>query len=125
MRRLNLADGEPFARVTVWCREDLAATLSKAAVEQSSFLDLIDEAPEGATQTIGAQLAGPSDGRLLGVPATTAVLVVRRVTRARGGGAILVSEHVFPGHLTELVADLPWTTDHEAASPAGLRLVGE
>lgn len=125
VRRLNLADGEPFARVTVWCREDLAATLSKAAVEQSSFLDLVDEAPEGASQTIGAQLAGPSDGRLLGVPASTAVLVVRRVTRSTGGDAILVSEHVFPGHLTEFVAELPATTDHEAASPVGVRLVEE
>jgi GntR family transcriptional regulator len=125
VRRLNLADGEPFARVTVWCREDLAARLSKAAVERSSFLDLVDEPPEGATQTIGAQLVDQSDARLLGVPNASAVLVVRRVTRAQGGDPILVSEHVFPGHLTEFVAELPWTGDHEGAAPTGLRLVGE
>lgn len=125
VRRLNLADGEPFARVTVWCREDLAADLSKAAVERSSFLELIGEAPEGAVQTIGAALAGPADGRLLGVAAASPVLVVRRVTRGRGGRPMLVSEHVFPGHLTEFVAELPAPSEHEASSPAGVRLVGE
>jgi GntR family transcriptional regulator len=125
VRRLNLADGEPFARVTVWCREDLAAPLSKAAVEQSSFLDLVDEQPGGATQRIGAQIVDEGDAELLGVPAGAAVLVVRRITHSRQGRAILVSEHIFPGHLTELVAELPWTEDDEVAAPAGLRLVEE
>ena len=123
VRRLNLADSEPFARVTVWCREDLAAPLSKAAVEKSSFLELVDEPPGGAAQTMAAQIVAPDDAELLGIPPAAAVLVVRRVTHSKGGRPILVSEHVFPGHLTELVADLPWIEGHEAAPPPGLRLV--
>ena len=123
VRRLNLADGEPFARVTVWCRDDLAAPLSKAALERSTFLDLLDERPGGATQTIGAQVVDADDAALLGLPPGAAVLVVRRVTHNEQGVAMLVSEQVFPGQLTELVAELPWSRGDEAAPPAGLRLV--
>lgn len=123
VRRLNLADGEPFARVTVWCREDLASPLSKAALESSTFLDLVDERPGGATQTIGAETVSRGDAALLGLPAAAAVLVVRRVTHSRTGDPMLMSEQVFPGHLTELVAELAWIRGDEAAPPAGLRLV--
>ncbi len=125
VRRLNLADGQPLARVTVWCREDLAAPLSKAAVERSSFLELLDEPPVRATQTIRAGVVDPDDADLLDLPTGDAVLQVQRVTYGRDERAILVSEHVFPGHLTELVAELPWVEDHEAAPPPGLRLVDE
>ena len=38
VRRLNLADGEPFARVTVWCPDDLGAQLSRADVERAGAL---------------------------------------------------------------------------------------
>ena len=40
VRRLNLADGQPFALVTVWCPEELGAELSRADVERASFLEL-------------------------------------------------------------------------------------
>ena len=131
VRRLNLADGEPFARVTVWCREDLAASLSKADVERSSFYRLLDPAPGeepligGATQTIGAEVVSTNDAELLGVPDTTAALVVRRVTHSPSEEPVLVSEHVFPGHLTEFVAELSRTENRAATSPPGLRLVRE
>ena len=36
-RRLNLADGQPFARVTVWCRDDIGAELSRRDVERSTL----------------------------------------------------------------------------------------
>ena len=125
VRRLNLADGTPFARVTVWCREDLAAPLSKAAVEKASFLELLDERPGGARQTIGAATLSTADAELLDVPYGSAALIVRRVTHSLGGEPIMVSEHVFPGHVTEFVAELPWVEPHEAASPSGVRLVDE
>ena len=53
VRRLNLADGEPFARVTVWCPEDLGAHLSRAQVQERSFYDLLPVAFGGATQRLG------------------------------------------------------------------------
>ena len=123
VKRINLADGEPFARVTVWCREDLGAELSKADVEGASFYELLDTPIRGADQTIGAQSAGPVDAELLGIPEASAVLVVRRTTYNTKDQAILVSEHVFPGHLTEFVVELP--SKAEKSAPAGLRLVDE
>jgi hypothetical protein len=52
-------------------------------------------------------------------------LVVRRVTNDLDGTPVLVSEHVFPGHLTEFVVDLARTDSSDLASPPGLRLVDE
>ncbi len=136
VRRLNLADGEPFARVTVWCREDLGASLSKVDVERASFYELLDGTgptdrggPAGssigdATQTIGAQNIDAADAALLGVPTGTAALVVRRVTNDLTGAPVLMSEHVFPGHLTEFVVDLARADVSSLGSSPGLRLVG-
>lgn len=107
VRRLNLADGQPFARVTVWCREDLGADLSKAQVAGSSFYDLIPVDVGGATQTIGADIVSDADAQLLGVPTGSAVLTVERTTVATDGSAVLVAEHVFPAHLTRFEVELP------------------
>lgn len=123
VRRLNLADGAPFARVTVWCPESVGARLSRAEVEASPFYELIDVPLGGATQTIAAAAADPSDAELLDVPPGSPVLVCRRVTRAVDGEVVLVSEHVFPGHLTEFSVELP-SVDPSMA-PSGLRLARE
>ncbi len=124
VRRVSLADGQPFARVTVWCREDLAAELSRAAVERFSFRELLDVDFGGATQTIEAGLAGSADAALLCVAAESPVLIVKRVTHDRQRVPVLVAEHVFPGHLTEFVVDLESVGDI-ADSPSGLRLLDE
>ena len=54
VKRLNLADGEPFAVVTVWCPAALGRTLSREDVEQRPFYELLGVSLRGATQTIGA-----------------------------------------------------------------------
>src|SRR6266540_4434503 len=41
VRRVNLADGEPFAIVTVWCPATLGQHLSRADVERSPFYELL------------------------------------------------------------------------------------
>jgi GntR family transcriptional regulator len=121
VRRLNLADGEPFARVTVWCPEPLARHLSLGDVERATFYDLLDVPLGSATQTIGAALAGDDDAALLGLPVGAPVLVCRRTTFAEDGAPVLHSEHVFPGHRTEFAVALP-RADRSMA-PSGLRLV--
>lgn len=55
VKRLNLADDQPFALVTVWCRSELGEHLSRADVERSPFYELLDVPLKGATQTIGAE----------------------------------------------------------------------
>jgi GntR family transcriptional regulator len=121
VRRLNLADGEPFARVTVWVPDDLAGHLSRSDVERSPFYELLGVEIGGATQTIAASAASDEDAALLEVPIGAPVLRCHRLTHAVDGRAVLSSEFVFPAHRTEFVVDLP----HADASiaPTGLRLV--
>lgn len=121
VKRVNTADGEPFALVTVWCPEPLARTLTREALEQSPFYELLDVPLTGATQTIAAGAASRDEARLLGVPAGSPVLRCQRVTRGRDGEPVLVSRHVFPGGSTSFVVELP-SADRSIA-PSGLRLV--
>lgn len=121
VRRINLSDGEPFARVTVWVPEALGNHLSRADVEASSFYELLPVPVGGATQSIGAAGATAADAALLEIPPGSPVLRCERITSDRAGGAVLVSEHVFPGHRTEFVVDLPFVD--ASIAPSGLRLV--
>jgi GntR family transcriptional regulator len=121
VRRVNLADGEPFARVTVWCPEELGASLSRAQVEKAPFYELLGIELGRATQTIGAAAANATDAELLHVPAGSPVLRCERVTRDVDDRPILLSEHVFAGHRTELVVELP--RFEPSMGPSGLRLV--
>ena len=75
----------------------------------------------GATQTIAAAVIGDADAELLEVPPGSPVLICRRTTNDIDGRPVLVSEHVFPAHLTEFVVDLPH--DQPSITPSGLRLV--
>ena len=121
VKRLNMADGEPFAIVTVWCPADLGQHLSRRDVEQSPFYELLDIPLHGATQTIAADAATDDDAKLLQVPVGSPVLRCERVTSDATGRAVLLSRHVFPGHRTEFVVDLPQAAP--SIAPTGLRLV--
>jgi GntR family transcriptional regulator len=121
VKRVNLADGEQFAVVTVWCPAELGASLSREDVERHPFYELLDVPLRGATQTIGADAADAADAKLLGVPVGAPLLRCQRVTTDTEGHPVLMSEHLFPGHRTEFVVELPLA--EPSTSPAGLRLV--
>ena len=121
VRRLNLADGEPFAIVTVWCAAELGQHLSRADVERSPFYELLDIPFAGATQTIGADAATQDEASLLKIPVGSPVLRCQRTTNSVEGKTVLVSRHVFPAHRTEFVVDLPFVD--QSIAPSGLRLV--
>jgi GntR family transcriptional regulator len=121
VKRVNLADGEPFAVVTVWCPAELGQKLSMADVERRPFYELLDVELRGATQTIGADSADAADAELLEVPVGAPLLRCRLLTTDVDGRPVLLSEHLFPAHRTEFVVDLP--NDPPSAIPAGLRLV--
>jgi GntR family transcriptional regulator len=121
VKRVNLADGEPFAVVTVWCPGKLGEKLSMADVENKPFYELLDVELRGATQTIGAELAAQPDAELLAVPEGAPLLKCRRITTDGDGHPVLMSEHLFPAHRTEFVVELPF--DEPSVTPAGLRLV--
>lgn len=119
--RVNLADGEPFARVTVWCPEELGGRLSRAEVAERSFLELLPVPLGGAVQTIEAQAASAADAELLEIPESSPVLVCERVTSDVTGRPVLVAEHVLPGHRSAFTVDLPHLDP--SIAPSGLRLV--
>ncbi len=121
VRRINTADGEPFALVTVWCPAELGRSLSRQDVEQSSFHELLDRKLKSATQTITADAASADEARLLEIPLSAPVLRCERVTKDAGGQAVLLAQHVFPGHKTNFVVELSSTT--KSIAPSGLRLV--
>ncbi|MCU1398468.1 MAG: putative GntR family transcriptional regulator [Acidimicrobiales bacterium] len=121
VKRVNTADGEPFAVVTVWCPAELAQSLSRRDVERSPFYELLGIALRGATQTIGADLVSAADAELLGVPTGSPVLLCERVTTDTDGRPVLYSHHVFPAHRTEFVVELP--TAEPSIAPTGLRLL--
>ena len=107
VRRLNLADGRPFARVTVWVPDSLGEGLSRRDVEQQSFYSLLPVRLGGARQTIGAAACSAADAAVLEVPEGSPVLRCERVTRTVDDVPVLVSEFVFPALRTEFVVDLP------------------
>jgi GntR family transcriptional regulator len=123
VKRINLADGEPFAVVTVWCPESLGGGLSRQQVERQPFYELLDVHLRGATQTIGADGASAEDALLLQVPVGAPLLKCQRVTTSVDGTPVLVSEHLFPAHRTEFVVELP--SAEPSTLPSGLRLVEE
>lgn len=121
VKRVNLADGRPFAVVTVWCPADLGQHLSRRDVERQPFYELLDVELRGATQTIGADSIGAADAGLLDVPAASPVLRCVRVTTDIAGRPVLMSEYLFPAHRTEFVVELPQA--EPSLAPKGLRLV--
>ena len=121
VKRLNLADGRPFAVVTVWCPAELGQHLSRRDVERRPFYEMLGVPLRGATQTIGADSVDGADAELLGVPPSSPVLRCERVTTDVHGKPVLMSEHVFPARRTEFVVELP--TAEPSVLTTGLRLV--
>lgn len=121
VRRLSVADGEPFALVTVWCDAAAASEISLADVERSSFQDLLNEPVGSATQSISATVADVGLADALRVPEGSPLLRIRRVTRSVDGRNILASEHLYPAHRTEFSVELATHGSVELAR--GLRLL--
>ena len=125
MRRLNLADGEPFAEVTVWCPETLGSALSRDDVEARPFYELLADTAgvhlAGASQTIVAARCVSRRRRTPRRSHRSPVLICERTTRAADGSSVLFSEHVYPGHRMAFTVDLAPGASSDA--PAGLRLV--
>lgn len=110
--RLNLADGEPFALVTVWVPAELGRHLSRADVERTTFFDLLPlqgVEPGRVVQEITAVAADRREARRLGVPSGSPLLACRRVTYDRRGDAVIVAEHRYAAHLTALEVEFPCT----------------
>ncbi len=128
VERLNLADGIPFARVTVWLSIELAKNFSISDLEERSFYELLKgtralpQPLASAVQTIAASLIGESDARLLQVPQGSPALRCERTTFDTLGHPVLLSEFIFPGSRTEFVSEMT-TTEGLVSPSSGLRLI--
>lgn len=127
VRRINLANDMPFARVTVWIPSIFAKSFTLNEYEENSFYELltvrklIRHPLARALQTISAIAISGEDAKLLGVPVDSPALRCLRTTFDTRGQAILYSEFVFPGHKTEFVTELVGQV--MSIAPCGLRLV--
>jgi GntR family transcriptional regulator len=119
--RLNLADGRPFALVTVWCPESLGGHLTREELTEHSFHDLLDVPLGHGVQTIAAAAASTRESELLEIATGSPVLVCERTTYDTAERAVLLATYVFPGSLTEFSVDLPRT--ETSIAPTGIRLV--
>jgi len=120
--RLTLADDQPFALVTVWCRDNASAHLSRDDVANSTFIELLADQIGPASQRIGATAADTRVADTLGLEPGAPLLRVQRVTQDTGGQVLLVSEHLYPAHRTEFHVTL---AARHPDTPAGLRLVDD
>jgi GntR family transcriptional regulator len=103
VERVNLADDEPFALVTVWVRADIGADVSRADVARTTFYDLLPIRGvelESVHQTITAEIADAGTAELLACAPGDPLLLVRRVTSDVHGDPILYSEHRYPADRT-------------------------
>ncbi len=103
VERVNLADDEPFALVTVWVRADVGADVSRADVERATFYDLLPlrGVELGSVhQTITAEIASALSARLLACASGAPLLLCRRITYDAAGAPTLVSEHRYPADRT-------------------------
>lgn len=110
VQRLNLADGEPFALVTVWLPAEVGRYLSRAEVEIATFYDLLPLRGVElgrAVQQIGATIASADDARHLHVDRGAPILTARRTTFTRAGVPVLFSVHRYPAQRTSIEIELP------------------
>lgn len=119
--RLNVADGEPLAQITVWCPEERGAGLSRNDVENSTFHDLLRSELGEARQTISAQPASATAAEVLAVDEGAPLLRLHRITEDRDGQPLLVSEHLYRADRMEFRVTLAPSQQQDV--PAGLRLV--
>ncbi len=108
--RLNLADGEPFALVTVWLPPSLGAHVSRADVEGATFFDLLPlhgVETGRVVQSITAIAADRTQARRLGIHTGEPLLACRRVTYDRAGAPVMLSEHRYPAQSTAFEVEFP------------------
>jgi DNA-binding GntR family transcriptional regulator len=125
--RVNLAGGEPFAKVIVWLASHLGKGLSLADLEQHSFYDLLGRSGQlkfplaRAVQSIAATILSSEDATDLMVAEGSAGLLCERITFDIKDNPILYSRYIFPA--ARAVFEVELGSHVDSIAPTGLRLV--
>jgi GntR family transcriptional regulator len=98
VHRLALADGKPIAVMDNFLIPELAPGLEERAGRIQSLYAFLESeyglSIEAATDYLSARAASRDEARQLGVPAGSTLLIVRRVTHARGRPIEWASLHI-------------------------------
>jgi GntR family transcriptional regulator len=125
--RVNLADGTPFAKVTVWIPSYLGRGLSIKDLEHRSFYELLSSSRllrrplKRAVQTIAGASISDADAQLLNVVAGAPGLMCERITFDEGDHPVLFSRSLFPASMA--VFEIELAPSFDSIAPTGLRLM--
>jgi GntR family transcriptional regulator len=122
IRRLRLADGEPMALETLHVPADLVPGLSRDALEDASFYELLEKR-YGVVIATGIQSIEPTvtneeESALLRVPLHSPAFLFERTSATAEGETVEFVRSLYRGDRYRLVAELSHRRDRPAAVQA-------
>jgi GntR family transcriptional regulator len=122
IRRLRLADGEPMALETLHVPADLVPGLTKEALEDASFYELLEKrygiVIASGTQSIEPTVTNEEESELLRVPLHSPAFLFERTSRSGNGETVEFVRSLYRGDRYRLVADLSQRRDRPLAHAA-------
>jgi GntR family transcriptional regulator len=129
IRRLRLADGEPMALETLHVPADLVPELSREALENASFYELLEKkygvVIASGMQSIEPTVTNEEESELLGVPLHSPAFLFERTSRTSTGETVEFVRSLYRGDRYRLVAELSQRRDRPVAIASALATVGE
>jgi len=121
IRRLRLADGEPMALETLHVPAALVPGLTREALENASFYELLEKqyevVIESGVQSIEPTVTNEEESELLGVPLHSPAFLFERTSRTAEGQTVEFVRSLYRGDRYRLVAELSQRRDRPAAVP--------
>jgi GntR family transcriptional regulator len=110
IRRLRLADGEPMALETLQVPADLVPGLSREALENASFYELLEKqygvVVAHGIQSIEPTVTNEEESSALGVPLHSPAFMFERFSRNEDGAIVEFVRSIYRGDRYRLVTDL-------------------
>jgi GntR family transcriptional regulator len=129
IRRLRLADGEPMALETLHVPADLVPELSREALENASFYELLEKkygvVIASGMQSIEPTVTNEEESELLGVPLHSPAFLFERTSRTSTGETVEFVRSLYRGDRYRLVAELSQRRDRPVAIAPALATAGE
>jgi GntR family transcriptional regulator len=127
-RSVRSVDGVPLDLAHEWVPGELAASISRADAEGAGIWATLQHRGrriDSVRQTIAAALTTAADADLLGEPAGSALLLVRRLANGPDGAPLALSDHRYLAHRFSLEVEFRGWSSASTAEPPGLRTADE
>jgi GntR family transcriptional regulator len=129
IRRLRLADGEPMALETLHVPAALVPGLTREALEDASFYDLMEQrygvVIANGQQSIEPTVTNDEESELLHVPLHSPAFLFERTSRTAEGETVEFVRSLYRGDRYRLVAELSQRRDRPVALQPALAVAGE